>query len=580
MSDDDLVLFADEDSAAAPIAVPDRVWKVAIIDDDQAVHDGTRFALYDYALNGEGITILSAYSAEEGRKLVAENPDLAVILLDVVMETETAGLDLVETIRKDLKNEMVRIILRTGQPGQAPERRVIVDHDINDYKAKTELTADKLFTALTAAIRSYEQLLRMEETRRGLEIIIDGASRLFDLHSMRRLAEGVLTQIGSLLKVDCAGMLVLREGAADAEGKAFSVIAGSGIYSPIVGEGDGAALPGGVRTLVEQAFEHRAHRFLDRTSVLYIRTASGREVAVVLEADKRLTETDKTLVEVFCGKLSIAFENVLLYSRLQQANATLEQRVIERTRALTEANERLDLQRQTLRRANAFKIEMLGMVAHDLKNPISVILGRSEIIGELLARENPPIAMIGEQLGRIVEPARNMTRMIQQMMEEAMSDALDIAIRPVQLDLVQLVGAVVDSQIPVAAAKDQAIALEAPAPVTAAADPDRFREAVENLVSNAIKYSPRGGRITVTVAADGNRARVRVGDEGPGLSDEDRSRVFGKFQRLSAKPTGGETSTGLGLSIAKRIVELHGGSVAAESDGPGKGAVFELALPL
>ena len=128
------------------------------------------------------------------------------------METDDAGLALVDYIRNELKNETVRIILRTGQPGQAPERRVIVDYDINDYKAKTELTADKLFTALTAALRSYQQLQRMVETRRGLEIIIDGASTLFDFKSMQRLAEGVLTQIASLLNVDCGGILVLREG--------------------------------------------------------------------------------------------------------------------------------------------------------------------------------------------------------------------------------------------------------------------------------------------------------------------------------------------------------------------------------
>ncbi|MCD2486593.1 hypothetical protein LRN66_14520, partial [Staphylococcus aureus] len=89
-----------------------------------------------------------------------------------VMETDDAGLKLVDYIRRDLKEETVRIILRTGQPGQAPERRVIVDYDINDYKAKTELTADKLFTSLTAALRAYQQLRRLDETRRGLEIII------------------------------------------------------------------------------------------------------------------------------------------------------------------------------------------------------------------------------------------------------------------------------------------------------------------------------------------------------------------------------------------------------------------------
>src|SRR5947208_4866265 len=175
------------------------------------------------------------------------------------METDAAGLDLVEFIRTELKNETVRIILRTGQPGQAPERRVIVDYDINDYKAKTELTADKLFTALTAALRSHQQLQRMMETRRGLEIIIDAASTLFDFKSMQRLAEGVLTQIVSLLKADCAGILVLRE--PQHRHESFSVLAGSGCYSRYTGSESSQMLENELRDLVEEAFARRRHEF-------------------------------------------------------------------------------------------------------------------------------------------------------------------------------------------------------------------------------------------------------------------------------------------------------------------------------
>src|SRR5207302_10768177 len=129
--------------------------------------------------NGHGLEVLSASSAAECRELMRRHADVAVVLLDVIMESDTAGLGLVEYIRNDLKNETVRSILRTGQPGQAPERRVIVDYDINDYKAKTELTADRLFTAMTAALRSYQQIQRMGETRRGLEIILDPAAKRF-----------------------------------------------------------------------------------------------------------------------------------------------------------------------------------------------------------------------------------------------------------------------------------------------------------------------------------------------------------------------------------------------------------------
>src|SRR5260370_16213311 len=173
MAEQDDVLHLIDDTGTAPETSTARRWKVGVIDDDQAVHEGTRFALSDYSLSGQGLEILSAYSAAEGRKLMRNNPDIAAVLLDVIMETDVAGLDLVEYIRNEIQNETVRIILRTGQPGQAPERRVIVQYDINDYKAKTELTADKLFTSLTAALRRSQPLQPTLQTRRGLEIIID-----------------------------------------------------------------------------------------------------------------------------------------------------------------------------------------------------------------------------------------------------------------------------------------------------------------------------------------------------------------------------------------------------------------------
>src|SRR5690349_22794112 len=275
MAEQDDVLHLIDDTGTIPDDQPVRKWKVAVIDDDQAVHEGTRFALSDYQLNGQGLEILSAYSAAEGRELMRAHKDIAAVLLDVIMETDVAGLELVEFIRNEIHNETVRIILRTGQPGQAPERRVIVDYDINDYKAKTELTADKLFTALTAALRSYQQLQRMMETRRGLEIIIDAASALFDFKSMQRLAEGVLTQIASLLNVDCAGILVLRE--AQNARETFSVLAGSGCYSRFIGTEVSQIIENDLRELVEEAFTRRHHEFSPRRSVLYIKTLSGRE---------------------------------------------------------------------------------------------------------------------------------------------------------------------------------------------------------------------------------------------------------------------------------------------------------------
>jgi signal transduction histidine kinase/CheY-like chemotaxis protein len=577
MAEQDDVLHLIDDTGTAPEASSARKWKIAVIDDDAAVHEGTRFALSDYNLNGATLEILSAYSAAEGRALMRAHPDIAAVLLDVIMETDVAGLDLVEFIRNEIKNETVRIILRTGQPGQAPERRVIVQYDINDYKAKTELTADKLFTSLTAALRSYQQLERMVQTRRGLEIIIDAASTLYDFKSMQRLAEGVLTQLASLLNVDCAGILVLRDDGAGA-GAEFSVLAGSGCYSRFIGTTSSKALDPDLRQMVEAAFQRRKNEFADHRSVLYLRTGSGREVVVLLQAERPLSETDRALVEIFSSRLSIAFDNVILYQQLHEANTQLEDRVAQRTRALMQANRRLSSQWLRLQRANGFKNEILGTVAHDLKNPLGVILGRTEMLTELIGAGSPK-ENITAQVEHIRDATRRLTSMVDHLISDAMADAFDITIRREPVDVASLVAEVTDANLPSAVNKQQTIAVSAPPNFVTMCDSDRIREAIDNLVSNAIKYSPIGGKIMVGVTHEGSNTVIRIADEGAGLSPEDLGRLFGRFQRLSAKPTAGESSTGLGLSIVKRIIDMHGGHVTAESAGPGRGSTFTVTLP-
>jgi signal transduction histidine kinase len=189
------------------------------------------------------------------------------------------------------------------------------------------------------------------------------------------------------------------------------------------------------------------------------------------------------------------------------------------------------------------------------------------------------IEKIRDQLGHIRASATQLTEMVNDLISDAMMDAHNIAIRREQVDLVTMLGEVMNANRALAEKKNQTLQLIAPAHQMWSCDPDRLREAVDNLISNAIKYSPVGGNIEMTMSVADDNILIRVADEGAGLSEEDVSRLFGRFQRLSARPTGGESSTGLGLSIVKRIVELHGGSVAAQSPGPGRGTTFTIRLP-
>jgi signal transduction histidine kinase len=211
---------------------------------------------------------------------------------------------------------------------------------------------------------------------------------------------------------------------------------------------------------------------------------------------------------------------------------------------------------------------------------LGVILGRTEILKEMTAGAGALEANVQAQIAYIRDAANRLTEMVDDLVSDAMADALDITIRREPVDIAVLVQEVAEANRPLAARKEQSITVTAVPNQAATVDADRIREAIDNLVSNAVKYSPIGGAIDLLVASEAGGITVQVRDQGAGLSPEDISRLFGRFQRLSAKPTAGETSTGLGLSIVKRIVDLHGGRITVESTGSGKGATFKMTLPV
>jgi adenylate cyclase len=165
--------LSDDDEPAEAVAPPapntaERPWAVLIADDDEGVHSITRVVLDGIQFKDRPLELLSAYSAAEAKKILLSRPDIAVLLLDVVMEREDAGLALAREIRESIKNHTVRIILRTGQPGRAPEREVILNYDVNDYKSKAELTAQSLFSATISAIRGFSDITALEQTHREM----------------------------------------------------------------------------------------------------------------------------------------------------------------------------------------------------------------------------------------------------------------------------------------------------------------------------------------------------------------------------------------------------------------------------
>ena len=257
---------------------------------------------------------------------------------------------------------------------------------------------------------------------------------------------------------------------------------------------------------------------------------------------------------------------MILYQQLQEANTQLEDRVAQRTRALMQANRRLSAQWPRLQRANGFKNEILGTVAHDLKNPLGVILGRTEMLTELIGADSPK-ENVTAQVEHIRDATQRLTAMVDHLISDAMADAFDITISREPVDVAALVAEVAEANRPSAVNKQQHRGVGSARNVTC--DDDRMREAIDNLVSNAIKYAARRPDRAWRGPRRG-RHHIRVADDGAGLSPEDVGRLFGRFQRLPQSRPAGESSTGLGLSIVKRIVDMHGGQNQGRSGVPDK----------
>lgn len=415
----DDVIFQD-DEIFNETEKPEETWEILIIDDEEDVHQLTHFVLDDYSYQGKKLKFVSAYSAEEAKLVFNQHPNVAVIFLDVVMETNDAGLKLVEYIRERLKNHIVRIILRTGQPGYAPEKQVIVKYDINDYKNKTELTDQKLFTVMTSSLRSYSDIKTIES--------------------------------------------------------------------------------------------YRQH---------------------------------------------------------------LEEKVAERTLELKEKNATLLKLNQQLVNLNKEKNEFLSIAAHDLKNPLSAIQSLASIIHnsyDKLSKEK-----LIEFASMIEFSSRKMFSLIKNLLNVNAIESKKIHLSYNTYDFESCLQTVVKNYIETAKQKDIELQYQFKPEqnYSVFVDENALYQILDNLISNAIKYSPIGKTVCINLFKSDNKVRCEIQDQGTGIEKNEQKLLFGKFARLTPQPTGGEHSTGLGLYIVKKLVTAMKGKVWCESEF-GQGAKFIL----
>ncbi|KPH65376.1 diguanylate phosphodiesterase [Pseudoalteromonas porphyrae] len=317
IDDDELETVADQNQ---------RHWLIAIIDDEPSVHDVTKLALSKTKIQGRDLKFISAFSGKEGYQLLNDNPECAVVLLDVVMETADAGLVLAKSIRDEMHRANLQIILRTGQPGYAPEEKIISEYEINDYKTKSELTRDKLFTSLATAIRSFSHLQALEESRTGLKNVIHASASLMKERSIHEFACGVLQQMNALFNLSSQGIFCVSQRPLNgpfsiekSKNDSFLVVATTTQYNDFYGKDIYDDLSGVAPDIAQRALAAKEHILETNISALYLATPSQWQGVVVIEGKLNLSDIDQELLKAFCLNIAIGLENAKFFSHLNRS---------------------------------------------------------------------------------------------------------------------------------------------------------------------------------------------------------------------------------------------------------------------
>ncbi len=545
-------------------------WQVLVVDDEPDIHAVTSLALAKLSYEGRGVQLLHAYSGVDARRLLADgaNNSVAVALVDVVMESDDAGLQLVHYIRHELGNRLMRVVIRTGQPGYAPERQVVEQYDIDDYKEKTELTTQKVYSTIRLALKAYSDLMVIQRHKEGVEYILNGAPKLYGMGSVEDLFWGVLHQVVGLFYVanqtGVAG--AVEQGPLDA--MLITLDEAKNVLLPTV-----CCATGGFKdqvSLTDELIEQC--REVVRDGLPGQLGAGGYSVPLMIK--------NKLIGLIYLANTlpMPAGKQELLKILTCQISAALENHWLARQLLHTE------------------RLATLGTfsagVAHEIRNPNSFISGNVAFLQQFWQVALPIL-----KLAVVDQPKSQVARFLQEI-----DPALDGIAKGSQR-----IAVIIDSLKAYATGnrgtEKRVTRLQDPINEARTLLQHRFKHGTElivsvpeglNIVCNAQEISQvfinlfnnamdamdeqdqkQNRTIWVTVEQQATTCRVLVKDSGRGIPKSLREDIFNPF--ITTK--GAAKGTGLGLSIVKGIVETHQGRIAILDHDP-PGVTFELIFPL
>jgi len=320
------VNFPDEAELTSTSSITAR-WKILIVDDEKDVHQATDFALRSFMFLGQPIELLHAHSGIEGMAFFQKHDDIAIAIIDVVMETPRAGLDLVNYIRKVLCNYKTRLVIRTGQPGNVPEIDAVVDYDIDDYHDKNNITVHTLRTLIHGRLRAYRDLCTIDIQRNALSRILGATANDQNAQSLADLAKSVLNQLKTLLDVPRPELYCLvKPSISDQDGKTPAMYAASDLRDALIYSSLGLHAPVAdvVLSRMGQVLETKANMHFDDA---YVAFNGGRDDIndniLYVRHGGMLSTVARQLLELYTQSVAITFENINLHHNLQETQKEL-----------------------------------------------------------------------------------------------------------------------------------------------------------------------------------------------------------------------------------------------------------------
>jgi len=519
-----------------------KPWKVLIVDDDDEVHKITKIVLANFTFEHNKIETISAYSGKEAIEVLQEHSDIALILLDVVMETTDAGLLTAKRIREELCNTMVRIILRTGQPGSAPEHEVIRDYDINDYKEKTELTSDKLYSAVMSSLRSYRDLCIIEQNRLGLKSILQASSTIFQLQSFEHFTQGVMTQLLALLSTH---FKEVQKNAFSAIKRphGYDILATSGHFEKMSSD---EIISENIMKLFEQAMSTKAHINDSNDYVYYFETENGESSVFYYLEDESLSSDDQSLLDIFFVNVSIAFENI-----------TLNQEISNR-------------QKEKISQMS----EMISMIAHQWRQPlasISAISSSFRLAMELEQEITQQDLLAG--LNKIEERTSLLSKTIDYFRSFHKPEN-----EKTSFDLDKLIQSCIQALETSQTEKNVTVHTSLKLETDTYSFKNEISQVLINILQNAIDAfaeTSSNKEINISTYKTDTYTFILIEDNAGGIETKVLPHIFEPYFSTKDEKNG----TGLGLYMSKLIIEEHCDGEITAANGE-KGAKFCIQLPL